>query len=82
MDQEKEDPPKFVAPIFIPQVTVLVALRKLDNSLTADGAEAMANMEVMMELLVVLETEMEAGVIIMDEDVCCHMLVETLVITE
>ena len=82
MDEEEEDPPKFVAHILIPQVTVLVTLRKLDNALMADGAEAMANKEVMMELLVILEVEMEAGVIIMDKDVCCHMLMEMLVITE
>ena len=82
MDKKEEDPPKFVAHILIPQVTVLVALCKLDHALTADGAEAMANKEVMMEVLVVLETEVEAGVIIMDEDGCGHMLVGTLVIME
>ena len=56
MEEEEEDPPKFVAHIHIPQVMVFVALRKLDNALMADGAEALANKKVIMELLVILET--------------------------
>ena len=82
MEEEEEVPPKFVTHILIPQVTVVVVLCKLVNALMEDGMEDMANKEVMMELLVISATEMEAMVIIMEEDMCRRMLTETLVITE
>ena len=81
-DEEEEDSRRFITHILIPQVMVLVTLCKLDNALMADGMEAMANKEVMMEPVVVSAVEMEARVIIMGEDICCLMLMETLVIME
>ena len=61
MDEGEEDSLRFVAHTLIPQVTVLVTLHKLDNTLMVDGMEATANKELIMELSVVKEIEMEAG---------------------
>ena len=68
---------RFVTHTLIPQVTVLVILNKLDNILMVDGAEAMANKELIMELSVVKEIEMEARIAIMDKDARCCILMET-----